>query len=255
LSKSEYVYDSRDEVNKKHPKITKIAEDEGWQRKRLTKSHWLILPDGVKDRDCGDFTNVEGDGIVEFKDFGDFINTYTDEKEQRALKQTRVRYETGVLGCVIIYGSEYGWKKSVEDKITDPDKLIEQAKDKLFRLGFEYPTVGISRFVKNEEKAVKKAKSFLKKCDLAPREYPINNPYKAEHPAAIAGPAGFRGFGPDKVKLFYKAPGINSVSTLGGAANVNNLKEFIDIFINIKGLKEKTITKMYEQLKEEYQND
>jgi len=268
MNKTIYIYDSRDEVNKKHPVITAIGEAEGWTRKALKKSHWIIIPEGVKDRDCGDLTDEEGSGIVEFKSFSDFVGTYTDEKEKRAVNQTRSRYETGVRGCVIIYGSEEKYKYTRfnarkkyckennipfdgEAVMSGIEHDIEQAKDKLFRLAFEYPKVAAYHFVKDEKKAVQQAKSFLKKCELAPREYPIYNPYKNEHPAAIAAIAGFRKSGPKKARLFFKHPECNNLAKFGHLVHILSLEDFIEMFSIIKGLKGSTITNHYNQAREE----
>ena len=79
MVEEKYILDTRE----KNREFLQMQETQGWERKRLTVSHFIYLEEGCRDRDMCDFTNENGDGAVEFKAFADWINSCTEDGGER----------------------------------------------------------------------------------------------------------------------------------------------------------------------------
>lgn len=162
-----------------------IAIAEGWTLEHLSLSTYNVLPDGVADLDCGDMTDDNRQGIVEFKSFADFVNTYTEQGGARAQEQVIKMQATGLPFCVIIHGSAISWIDSMRGILDDPAVVMQQAWYKIFRLCYEYKFGYLH--APGPVEAVVAAKSFLEKCVLQPRGWPHYNYLRqsADVPEAI----------------------------------------------------------------------
>lgn len=181
----EFILDSRES----NPIFLKVAADLKYRRERLVLSKYIILPPGVPDLDAGDFTNSDFDGIVEFKTFGDFINSTTGDGVHHLHEQAAKLYSTGLPFAIIVYGSRWLFKK--ESGVGDG--LILQGLQKLTSIASNYKATVV--FCENEEEALLIATTFIRKCRELPRRMPVYNLLKGKADAPVAMLCGVPGVG------------------------------------------------------------
>ncbi len=189
-AKETWVHDTRE----KNAWLLRFGEAEGWTRARLTLGYFKVVGDGEKDFDCGDFTNENGDGIVEFKEIGDFVGTF-GKGGMRGTEQVVKLASTGIPVAVIVHGSEYVFMK--RSRVNS--HAITNAKQKALSLSARYHVP--FAWARDPAEAVELAKTFIRKAPEMPRGMPVWNewkPRKEDTPLAML--CGIPGIGPEQAR-------------------------------------------------------
>jgi hypothetical protein len=237
---SDYTLDSRE--SNQH--FCTEALTGQWERIPMKLSTFIILDDDQEDMDCGDLTNENRDGIVEFKEFGDFVSSCIPDKNTpkkkrwRLHKQVRTMQSTGFPYAVIIYGSEWVYLK----KSSVSYKKVRQSKQHLSSLMADPRYSFTVYWCKDEGEALEDAISFLdKKCRRLPRGWPSRDllPQVREQL--------FKGWGYDKTSLFFKHPDTNTIADLMWSMKMFGENVNIRKYEYIKGLGETTIKDFYKR--------
>jgi hypothetical protein len=226
---SDYTLDSRE--SNQH--FCTEALTGQWERTQMKLSTFIILDDDQEDMDCGDFTNENRDGIVEFKEFGDFVNSTINSKH--LWEQVIKMYSTGFPFCVIVYGNEYAFLKRSSVSAT----TVRRAKQKLFTMSSDYKFP--VKYSANEKDALEDAITWLEKCRRLPRGWPSRD--LLPHPNEVL----FKGWGYSKVARFFKNEETNTMANLIGSALLLSRKEFIMKYDAVPGLAETTIGDFYDR--------
>lgn len=184
---NKFVLDSR-ETNKV---FMEYMDEENWEYKRLTLSDYIILNEDQEDLDCGDMSNQERDGIVEFKSFGDMVGSTTGDGVYHLQEQVTKMFATGLPNAVVIYGSRYIFQK----KATVGNELILAAIQKLTSIATVFDTK-IIPYAYSEQEAIEAAKTFLRKAPEMPRRMPIYNLFKNREDTPVAMLCGIPKVGP-----------------------------------------------------------
>lgn len=161
-----WVMDSREGPGKLDPVFLNMAKDNGWVIKPLRLSSFIPLPKNQPDLDCGDFTNENGDGIVEFKSFADYVGSTTGDGVNHMEEQAIKMHATGLPRAVICYGSRDAFQ--LESGVSDDLILSGLQKGvsvcSIFKIA--------QTFVKNENEAIETAKTFIRHCNRLPYALP-----------------------------------------------------------------------------------
>lgn len=201
----QFILDTRE----KNQKLLELVDDENttlyinnkepaWTKKRLTLSFFVKLPEGTKDRDCGDVTNENGDGIVELKEFGDLINSTTGDGVHHLHEQSVKMHSTGIPFAIIIYGSRTVFQK----RSGVSDSTVVSGLQKLASIACNYKVTVIQ--VKDEREALDVSKTFIRKCRELPRRMPVYNLLKNTTDEAIASLCGFETIGEKNARVILE---------------------------------------------------
>jgi len=152
-----------------------------WEFTELRFSHFFVLPEGLPDMQVADMTNGNGDGIIEFKSKFDFVGSFYNDGN--GLAETLKCMTPGQPAVLIIYDkpgqSDYLYCKKVPNgelhlEAARLELLSTQARAHHINRGFSVT------FVASPEEAVRAAKSFLRKCRLLPKRFPMPSLVKGE---------------------------------------------------------------------------
>jgi ERCC4-type nuclease len=190
-----WVLDSRE----RNKKFKKFLDPNEYIVKQLTLSHFVVLPAGKEDLDCGDFTNENGDGIIEFKEFGDFVGSTTRQGVYHLREQVIKMYATGIPFIVIVYGSRFAFQA----KSGCSDGLILDALQEAASICSTYRCALI--FVKDLKEALEVAKTFIRKAPGKPRRMPVYNLFKKSEESSVAVICGFTGWAEKKARVLMKS--------------------------------------------------
>ena len=192
----EWVYDTRE----KNAWLVIHATAEGWQRARLTLSFFKVVGDGEDDFDCADFTNTNGDGMVEFKDIGDFVGTF-GRGGMRGTEQIVKMTATGIPACVVVHGNEAKFRQRAG---AIGEKSITNAKQKALSLSARYHVPFM--FAVDPAEAVEIAKTFVRKAREFPRGMPVWNEWKPKRTdVPVAMLCGIPDIGPEQARRVLSA--------------------------------------------------
>jgi len=190
-----WVYDTRE----KNAWLADQAMAEGWARSRLTLGFFKVVAEGERDYDCGDFTNENGDGIVEFKEFSDFVGTF-GKGGLRGTEQIVKLAATGTPASVIVHGNEWAFRK----RSGVGSRGVTNAKQKALSLSARYKIPFM--FASGPDEAIELAKTFIRKAPELPQGMPVWNewkPKKTDIPVAML--CGIPGIGPEQAKRVLMA--------------------------------------------------
>jgi len=209
-----------------------IAESEGWVRKRLVLSDFVPLEDEVEETDVGDFTNENADGIVEFKTFGDLINSTTGDGVYHLHEQIVKMYATGLPMAVVVYGSRWLFQK--QSGVSD--EVILRGIQKATALAAVYHVTLIME-LKDDKEAIEAAKTFIRKCVELPSRLPVYNLLKKSEDEGLAMLCGINKIGPktaDACLKKWKTPaeffhriyiGVDKLGEVLGAESIHHETE------------------------------
>jgi len=186
MSEENYILDSRES----NPIFLERKDQEGWEYEAIRGSRFVILPEHIDDFDVFDFTNDNGDGGVEFKTFGDLINSTTGVGVYHLHEQCVKAFVTGLPTMVCVYGNRWVYQK----QSGTGDALILSGLQKLVQIASNYNTTVI--FVKDEHEAIEVSKTFLRKCRELPRKMPVYNLLKSKEEEPVAMLCGIKKIGP-----------------------------------------------------------
>jgi ERCC4-type nuclease len=185
--KYNWILDTRES----NPVFVEMADNEGWVRKRLVLSDFIHLTDGVEDMDVADYTNENADGLVEFKTFGDLINSTTGDGVHHLHEQIVKMYATGLPLAVVVYGSRWLFQK--QSKVSD--EVVLRGIQKATSLAAVYHVTLIME-LKDENEAIEAAKTFIRKCVELPQRLPVYNLLKKSEDEGLAMLCGINKIGP-----------------------------------------------------------
>lgn len=198
-----WVHDTRE----KNAWMLRFGEGDGWKKARLTLKFFNVVKEGEQDFDCGDFTNENGDGIVEFKEIGDFVGTF-GKGGMRGTEQIVKLASTGIPVAVIVHGSEYVFMK--RSKVNG--YTITNAKQKALSLSARYNVPFM--FARDPAEAVELAKTFIRKAREYPERMPVWNEWKPRREdIPVAMLCGIPGIGPVEARRVLKI--YHSIAELG----------------------------------------
>jgi len=231
-----YVVDTKE----KNERLVQHAKDNGWLLKSLHFSDYIHVPDGEDDLECGDMTNENRDGIVEFKQIGDLVGSTIGSTH--LWEQVKKMMVTGLPFAVICYGNEYQFlKRSGVNPI-----MLVRAKQELFSLqmDFRFPAIILDTW----QEAIQTATSYLGKCTRKPRGFPNFNHLSGKDEIPVAMGSGIPKIGPKTIRKFFEDERVTCMADLGYLARTNGLEDFIKIFKHIDGLSDITITRLHDGL-------
>lgn len=208
--KYKWILDSREKKSSDLGKINivAIAKKEEEQKpgtwiigKPLRLSTFIHLPSNQPDLDCGDMTNENADGIVEFKSYSDLIGSTTGSGEEgiHLSNQLIKMHSTGIPRAVIVYGSR------------EVFQLVSNVSDDVILSGLRKATVSCAifkatmTFVKDENEAIETAKSFIRHCNELPYNLPALHLLKRGGSRAVGMYVGIDLIGEKTAKLLHPA--------------------------------------------------